>query len=242
MFSVSPLRYLVAMPTRHFTPALLSFLRELAEHNDRAWFKDHQDRYEQHVRGPALAFIEDMGEPLYRVSPHLVADPRKVGGSLFRIQRDTRFTRDKTPYKTHVGIHFRHVATREDVHAPGFYLHLEPRNCHAWLGLWHPPAERADAVRRVIAEDPAAWKRAAYGKKFAAIYGTPTGDSLRRPPRGFDPSHPLIEDLKRIDFGGGVRLTQAEVTSPGFVDTYLATVHAGVPFMRFLCRALGLDF
>lgn len=230
------------MATRYFTPALFAFLRDLAEHNDRAWFKANQERYEEHVRGPALAFIEDVGEPLYKVSRHLVADPRKVGGSLFRIQRDTRFTRDKTPYKTHVGIHFRHVATREDVHAPGFYLHLEPRNCHAWLGLWHPPAERADAVRRAIAADPPAWKRAAYGRKFADVYGTLTGDSLSRPPRGFDPAHPLIEDLRRIDFGAGVRMRQDEVTAAGFLDTYLATVRAGVPFMRFLCRALDLAF
>ena len=230
------------MAARYFTPALFEFLHDLSENNDRAWFKANQERYESVVRQPALAFIEDIGGPLYKVSRHLVADPRKVGGSLFRVQRDTRFARDKTPYKTHVGIHFRHVATREDVHAPGFYLHLEPRNSHAWLGLWHPPADRADAVRRAIADDPAAWRRAAYGKRFADAYGAPTGDSLTRPPRGFDPAHPLIEDLKRIDFGAGVRLTQAEVTSAHFLDAYLDTVRAGVPLMRFLCRALDLAF
>jgi uncharacterized protein (TIGR02453 family) len=230
------------MATRYFTPAVFEFLRELAENNDRAWFRANQERYDSVVREPALAFIEDMGEPLYRVSRHLVADPRKAGGSLFRIQRDTRFARDKTPYKTHVGIHFRHVATREDVHAPGFYLHLEPRACRAWVGLWHPSAVNADAVRRAIATEPGVWSRAAHGRKFTELYGELTGDSLRRPPRGFDPNHRFIEDLQRIDFGAGVGLRQAEVTSSGFLDTYLATVRAGVPFMRFLCRALGLAF
>jgi uncharacterized protein (TIGR02453 family) len=230
------------MANRYFTPALFDFLADLAEHNDRAWFKANQERYEAVVRQPALAFIEDAGGPLYRVSRHLVADPRKVGGSLFRIQRDTRFTRDKTPYKTHVGIHFRHVATREDVHAPGFYLHLEPRASQAWVGLWHPSAENAQAVRRAIAGGPAPWKRAAHGGKFAEVYGALTGDSLSRPPRGFDPGHPLMEDLRRIDFGAGARLRQSEVTSARFLDTYLATVRAGVPLMRFLCKALGLAF
>jgi len=230
------------MVTRYFTPALFDFLAELAEHNDRSWFKANQERYESVVRQPALAFIEDVGEPLYRVSRHLVADPRKVGGSLFRIQRDTRFARDKTPYKTQVGIHFRHVATREDVHAPGFYLHLEPRASQAWVGLWHPSADDAQAIRRAIAGGPAAWKRAVRGGKFAEVYGDLTGDSLSRPPRGFDPGHPLMEDLKRIDFGAGVRLRQSEVTSARFLDTYLATVRAGVPLMRFLCRALDLAF
>jgi uncharacterized protein (TIGR02453 family) len=236
------LGYLVAMVIRYFTPALFEFLHDLSENNDRAWFKANQERYEAVVRQPALAFIEDAGAPLYKVSRHLVADPRKVGGSLFRIQRDTRFARDKTPYKTHVGIHFRHVATREDVHAPGFYLHLEPRGSHAWLGLWHPSADRADAIRRAIVADPAAWKRAAYGKRFTEVHGALTGDSLTRPPRGFDATHPLIEDLKRIDFGAGVRLSQAEVTSAHFLDAYLATVRAGTPFMRFLCKALDLAF
>jgi len=230
------------MATRYFTPALFEFLHDLSENNDRAWFKSNQDRYESVVRRPALAFIEDMGEPLYKVSRHLVADPRKVGGSLFRIQRDTRFTRDKTPYKTHVGIQFRHVATREDVHAPGFYLHLEPRACQAWVGLWHPSAENAQAVRGAIAADPGAWKRAAHGARFTGVYGELTGESLRRPPRGFDLDHPLMEDLQRIDFGAGVRLRQSEVTSEGFIDTYLETMRAGVPLIRFLCQALGLAF
>lgn len=234
--------YLAPMTTRYFTPALFQFLADLAEHNDRAWFKANQERYESAARQPALAFIEDLGEPLYKVSRHLVADPRKVGGSLFRIQRDTRFTKDKTPYKTHVGIHFRHVATRDDVHAPGYYLHLEPRACQAWVGLWHPSAENADAVRRAIAADPGAWRRAAHSRPFTEVYGGLTGESLRRPPRGFDPGHPFLEDLQRIDFGAGVRLRQVEVTSPHFLDAYLATVRAGVPLMRFLCRALDLAF
>lgn len=230
------------MTRRYFTPALFEFLHDLAENNDRAWFRANQERYESVVRRPALDFIEDFAEPLYRISRHFSADPRKVGGSLFRIQRDTRFTRDKTPFKTHVGIHFRHVATREDVHAPGFYLHLEPRGCHAWLGIWAPATEHANAVRRAIVDDPTGWKRAVHGKRFAEAYVALTGDSLTRPPRGFDPQHPLIEDLKRSDFGAGVRLRQTEVVSAHFMDTYLATVRAGVPFMRFLCRAIGLEF
>ena len=230
------------MSPRYFTPDLFGFLRDLADNNDRDWFKANQERYETVVRQPALDFIEDLAEPLLAVSPHLVADPRKVGGSLFRIQRDTRFAHDKTPYKTHVGIHFRHVATREDVHAPGFYLHLEPRACQAWVGLWHPSAENAQAVRGAIAADPGAWKRAAHGARFTGVYGELTGESLRRPPRGFDLDHPLMEDLQRIDFGAGVRLRQSEVTSEGFIDTYLETMRAGVPLIRFLCQALGLAF
>ena len=114
------------------------------------------------MRRPALAFVEDLAEPLLAISRHFTADPRPVGGSLFRIQRDTRFASDKTPYKTHTGLHFRHVATRDDVHAPGFYLHLEPGNCFAALGLWQPATD----------------SRPGHPRRH------------RRPLRGLGPSHP----------------------------------------------------
>ncbi len=188
------------MSAARFTPELFAFLRDLADNNDRNWFKANQERYEKHVRQPALDFIEELGAPLLRISRHYVADPRKVGGSLFRIQRDTRFSKDKTPYKTHVGIQLRHVATREDAHGPGFYLHLEPDNCLAAIGLWEPAASDADSVRRAIVDRSQAWRQATAGKKFRDVYGSLEGDSLSRPPRGFDPAHPLIEDLKRREF------------------------------------------
>jgi uncharacterized protein (TIGR02453 family) len=230
------------MPSQFFTPALFTFLKELADNNDRAWFQANQERYESQVRQPALDFIEEFATPLLKISKHFVADPRKVGGSLFRIQRDTRFSKDKTPYKTQVGIQFRHVTTREDAHGPGFYLHLEPGNCLAALGLWEPPAPVADAIRRAIVDDPTAWRRAIGGIQFREIYGELWGDSLTRPPRGFDPEHPLIEDLKRRGFGASTALTQKQVTSADFMTTYLATVKAGVPLMRFLSDALDLSF
>jgi uncharacterized protein (TIGR02453 family) len=227
---------------RYFTPKLFAFIRDLKENNDRDWFKAHQDLFEEHVREPALRFIEDFSDPLLKVSEHFTADGRKVGGSLFRIQRDTRFSKDKTPYKTHVGIHFRHVATRDDVHAPGFYLHLEPAGSWAALGLWRPSTEHAYAIREGIAADPAGWKRAAYGKKFVGLYGALEGESLKRPPRDFDPEHPLIEDLKRKDFIASTRFRQSDVTKDGFMEQYLATIKTGVPLMRYLCEAIDVGF
>ncbi len=227
---------------KYFTPKTFAFLRELAKNNDRDWFKANQATFEKDVRGPALAFIGDFGTPLHKVSKHFVADPRKVGGSLFRIQRDTRFSKDKSPYKTHVGIHFRHQATRKDVHAPGFYLHLEPGGCFAALGLWHPATANATAIREAIVAETGKWKRAAHGKRFVEVYGDLEGESLKRPPRGFDPDHPLLEDLKRKDFISSSPLTHKQVTSGDFQSTYLATMKAGVPFMRFLCQAVDLEF
>lgn len=227
--------------TAHFTPATFAFLRDLADHNDRDWFKANQDRFEEEVRGPALDFIEAFAEPLYAISPHFAAEARKVGGSLFRIQRDTRFSKDKTPYKTQVGIHFRHVATRDDVHAPGFYLHLEPRNCFAGVGLWRPSTENAGKIRDRIDRDRDGWRRAAYAPRFLDLY-TFGGESLKRPPKGYPADHPFVEDLMRKDFIASAAVTQARVTSDDFLKSYRVMCTTAAPFMRFLCGALDLAF
>jgi uncharacterized protein (TIGR02453 family) len=124
------------MAERYFTPSLFTFLRELAENNNREWFQDNKSRYEQHVKDPALRLIADFGPRLKKISPHFRADPRAVGGSLFRIHRDTRFSKDKSPYKTHTGIQFRHELGK-DAYAPGFYLHLEPGQVFCGVGSWH---------------------------------------------------------------------------------------------------------
>ena len=135
---------------RHFSPDVFAFLRELAANNDRTWFQENKQRYEASVRQPALDFITDFVEPLSTLSPHFVADSRTVGGSLFRLHRDTRFSKDKTPYKVNTGMHFRHERAR-DAHAPGYYVHLEPRNCFIGAGLWTPEPKVAQQIRLHIA-------------------------------------------------------------------------------------------
>lgn len=228
------------MGTRYFTPKLFAFLRDLAANNDRDWFEQHRDDYESHVREPALDFIADMAEPLGRISPHFVADTRKVGGSLFRIQRDTRFTADKTPYKTNTGVHFRHRMA-SDVHAPGFYLHLEPGGCFMGAGIWHPDAATAHAIRTAIAEESARWQKITRSPAFAATFSL-AGEELKRPPRGFDPEHPLIDDLRKKDFSVYVRLTQAQITSSDFGGLFVAHCRRSAPFVEFLCEATEVPF
>ena len=229
------------MSTRYFTPKLFAFLRQLSENNDREWFKSHKQEYIDTVQEPALAFINDFAKPLKGISPEFVADSRTVGGSLFRIQRDTRFSKDKTPYKTHTGIQFRHFLTRQDVHAPGYYLHLEPGGVFAGLGMWRPATKRAYDIRHKIADEPGRWKRAAYAKTFSEQFSL-EGDALKRPPTGFDPENPLIDDLKRKDFIATANLTQGFVTSTTFIDDYTALCKKGTPFMRFLCEAVSVPF
>jgi uncharacterized protein (TIGR02453 family) len=226
--------------TPHFTPSLFAFLRELSRNNNREWFLANKARYEREVRDPLLRFIEDFARHLRRISPHFVADPRPVGGSLFRIYRDTRFSPDKRPYKTVAAAQFRHVQGK-DVHAPGFYLHLEPGNVFAGVGLWHPDADALRAVRDAIVEKSRDWKRAVSGKAFRERFEL-GGDALKRPPRGYEPEHPLINDLKRKDFVAMIPFDDAEVFEVGFLDRYAEVSRRARPFMRFLTGAVGLPF
>ena len=228
------------MSTRYFKPQMYAFLRDLADNNDRAWFKANQATYESVIREPALDFINDFAAPLAKISSHFVADSRTVGGSLFRIQRDTRFAKDKTPYKLNTGMQFRH-AMAKDVHAPGFYVNLQPGENYMGVGLWRPETKLAYQIRQHIDENQAEWKRVSRGKRFTDVF-TVTGDSLIRPPKGYEPEHPLIDDLKRKDFIASVRLTQAEVTAPDFMQHFTENVKRAVPYMRFLCEAIGVPF
>ncbi|MEW4527670.1 DUF2461 domain-containing protein [Maioricimonas sp. JC845] len=223
-----------------FPPELLQFLSDLARNNDRDWFAQNRDRYDDHLVGPAMAYIAAMQKPLARLAPALTARPKRVGGSLMRIHRDVRFSKDKSPYKTNVGIQFRHEAGK-DVHAPGFYLHIEPDQAFFGVGIWHPDGDTLRAIRTAIAERPADWKKAKTSKAFRSRYQL-AGDSLKRAPKDFAPDHPQIEDLKRKDFIAIQELDPSTLTAPGFVAESTDALKAARPFMRFLCEATGVAY
>lgn len=223
-----------------FSPGLVSFLTELARHNNRTWFAANRDRYEREVREPALEFITAMAAPLKKISSHFVAVPKKVGGSLMRIHRDIRFAKDKRPYKTNLGIHFRHAAGK-DVHAPGFYFHVDPQDVFVGAGIWHPDSDALVRIREAIDENPAAWKRATRSKPFTARFEL-SGDTLKRPPYGYGTDHPLIEDIKRKDYFGMCRLDHDELFEPEILDRTVELFRATKPLMAFLCKAVGVKF
>ena len=228
------------MPKRHFTPAAFKFMRELAQNNDREWFNANKDRYLADLRDPALEFIRDFAPHLWKISPAYRADPRANGGSMFRIYRDVRFSKDKRPYKDHAGLYFRH-AKGKDVHSPGFYLHLQPGACFVGVGLWHPDNKTLKPIRDALVADPGLWKKAVGGKKFTETFEL-SGRSLKRPPKGYDPDHPLIDVLKMKDLTAFTTLTQKQVTSPGFIDEFARMCRDGSPLVKFLCEAIGQPF
>ena len=228
------------MTSQPITPALFDFLRELKANNTRPWFEANKERYKAAVRDPMLDFIAAFARPLGEISPHFRADPRPNGGSLFQIYRDTRFSRDKTPYKTNVGAHFRHAAGK-DAHAPGFYLHLEPGTCFAGCGIWHPDADTLGRIRDAIVGRPERWTRITNARAFRDTFEL-TGETLKRPPRGYDPEHELIEDLKRKDFVAITGFPEADASRPDFLARFAGIARKGAKFVGFLSEAVGVPY
>jgi len=223
-----------------FPADMFQFLAELGLNNEREWFEPRKPRYEASVREPALAFIRGMAPRLSEISPYFIAVDKKVGGSLMRIFRDVRFSKDKSPYKSNVGIQFRHT-TGKDVHAPGLYLHIEPGECFLGVGLWRPEPDFLARIRKHIVDQPDAWRSLRDEPSFHSAYEL-KGESLKRPPRGFDPEHPLIDDLKRKDHIAVASISVKTLTGPNVIDEVMRQFSTAREFLRFLCEAVDVAF
>ena len=223
-----------------FEPETLAFLDELSANNNREWFKENKSRYEEQVLDIALRFIQSMQDPLADMAPHFVAQPTRVGGSLMRVYRDTRFSKNKLPYKTNIGIQFRHEQAK-NVHSPGYYVHIDPEQVFVGVGMWRPESDALRSIRERIGAKSAEWKRVVGDKNFRRHF-TLGGESLTRPPRGYDKDHELMEDIKRKSFMGTRELQLSDALSPQFQKKVETTFKAAEPFMRFLCRAVGVPF
>lgn len=217
----------------YFDKATLAFLDDLKSNNTREWFRANKERYERDVKEPFLDFIAVAARRLRKLSQNLVADPRPVGGSLFRLHRDVRFSRDKSPYKTHAGAHF--PLGGKDVHGPGFYLHLEPRSCFVAGGMWMPEAKALLSIRQRIVARSAEWS------KVRGLLGD-ADDALKRPPRGFEPDHPMIEDIKRKSFTASRRLTNREVLGEDLMNVFIGACKEIMALMKFLAAASGVPW
>lgn len=226
--------------TQYFTPELFRFLGQLKRNNDREWFVANKARYEAAVRDPFLRLIADCAPLIEEISPYFVADPSPNGGSMMRIYRDIRFSKDKSPYKTAVAAHFCHESAKEES-SPAFYLRLEPGNSMVGGGMWRPETNSLKKVRDAIAKNSEKWRKATSANGFRVAFGM-GGESLVRAPRGYDENHPFIEDIKRKDFVAGAALRDAEVCSPNFPETFVKYLRLMAPYMKFLTEAVGLSF
>ena len=157
---------------------------------------------------------------------------------MMRIYRDIRFSKDKSPYKTYAAAHFWQ-AKGKDGAAPAYFLHVDPGNSVIGGGIWQPESKALKKIRDKIAGDPKGWGRATTGGALGSTCRM-AGESLKRPPAGYDPAHPFIEDIKRKDFAISTPLTDPEVTGDDFLDLVVQRLRATAPFVRFLSNAVGL--
>ncbi|MCZ6805377.1 MAG: TIGR02453 family protein [Deltaproteobacteria bacterium] len=223
------------MAANAITPSVFRFLRAIKRNNNRDWFTRNKERYIQEVRDPVCHFIADFGPKLERISRRLVADPRPVGGSMIRIYRDTRFSKDKSPYKSWVGIRFGHVDGKQ-VPSPGCYLHLEPGRVFFAGGMWHPETKALGAVRDAIVSHPERWKKIVGRRGFELS----EGESLKRAPRGYDADHPFVDDLRRKGFMHSVSFTEKQACGKVFASELERVGRRAGPLMEFLAEAVGV--
>jgi uncharacterized protein (TIGR02453 family) len=224
-----------------FRPAAIQFLADLAANNDRAWFAPRKSDYESLLKGPLEALCVALDEAFRTHGIPLAADPER---SPFRIYRDVRFSKDKSPYKTQVAASFpwSEGGTPDDPHGfgesgnPGGYFHLAPGEVYIGGGMWHPPTAKLAAFRNAVADDPKRVRGLLDDPKFKETFGAISGDKSTRLPPGFPKDHPEADLLKQKDLTFGRRLADADVFAPGLPDLIAETFGAAVPVMRWLAR------
>lgn len=227
-----------------FRPAAFRFLRALGRNNRREWFEAHRDDYTRDILDPLRAVAAELDVRFARLAPEFEAGRR----SLFRIHRDVRFSRDKSPYKTHAALWvYHHVPGRgvgkEIDGGAGFYLHVEPGSSSVAGGLWMPPRHLLARVRERLAEDHRRFARIVTAPAFIERFGALTDDEpgivLKRMPRGYLEDHPAAGWLRFNSFTAGAAYSDAEVLSPALLDRAMGDYAVLLPLVRWLNDALG---
>lgn len=227
-----------------FRPGALTFLRSLARNNRRDWFEAHKERYENEVKNPLRILVEEIDARLGEFAPEMIGNPKR---SIFRIYRDVRFSKDKSPYKTNAAAWFYHrdaghaVGTQAVHGGAGFYFQIAPKECIVAGGIWMPPAAALKTLREAIAADPEALRGILKRPAFKRAFGAMSEEALlKRTPRGFDAEHPAAELLRYKSFTVHRELTEREVLSPRLPDTVARHFATMLPFIRWFNRVLGL--
>jgi len=224
-----------------FSRRTFAFLKDLEKNNSRDWFLANKARYESDALDPFLEFIRAMQPRLAKISKHILASDKKVGGAMMRLNRDIRFSKDKRPYSPRLGARFLHAKGKKGG-TPGYFIRIESGGCTLGTGIWRPDTNFVACIRNHIVKDAKAWKSAKSAKAFRDSFGELAGESLKRPPRGYDADHPFVEDLKRKDFVAFTEWKPAEVTKADLPQAVAKTYATSNKLMAFLCQALGLPF
>jgi uncharacterized protein (TIGR02453 family) len=208
----------------------VQFLRRLKRNNNREWFQEHKTIYEESVKRPMTELIAAIAVDFQKFAPEMIASPKV---SAYRIYRDTRFSRDKSPYKTHVAAVFPRARLGKHEGA-GFYLHIAPSELLIGGGLYMPMPEELNAVRHRIAADPAAFLKIVRNSRFRKFFEKVSGEQLSRVPRGFVADHPAADYLRHKQFLVTRTFPVETASKPSFYKLVVETFQAMVPFIRFL--------
>ena len=217
-------------PFAGFPADALAFFRQLKKNNTREWFAEHKDRYEENVKQPMEALLATLSTKLRNVVPEIAIEPKKA---IYRIYRDTRFSKDKTPYKTWCAASFSHTG-RDRKTAPGYYFHFNDKELGIGGGLYAPMPEQLKNIRAAIDRDHTQLLAILADKKFKKLFGELDGELLTRVPQGFDKEHPAAELLRRKQFLCWTTTDPKVITEEAFVDTLVTHITAMAPLVRWL--------
>jgi uncharacterized protein (TIGR02453 family) len=228
-----------------FRPAALTFLRALRRNNRREWFEANRATYERELKAPLKALVEELDVRFAELAPEFEGDPKS---SLFRIHRDIRFSKDKSPYKSHAACWIFHRAPGRGVGqtvdgGAGFYFHLEPGASLVAGGLWMPPSPKLQLVRDAIVDDVESWEDVVLAKPFVKRFGGLNDDEpgvlLKRLPRGYAPGHPAERWLRFKSFTVSRALSDEEALDPKVAVRAMQDYTVMLPMARWLNKALG---
>lgn len=227
-----------------FRPAALTFLRALTRNNTREWFEANRERYESHIKRPMQILVEEIDARLGEIAPEMIGNPKK---SIFRIYRDVRFSKDKSPYKTNAAAWFYHrdaghaVGTAAVHGGAGFYFQIAPQECMVAGGIWMPPTAALKTLREAIADDPSELTSVLQQRTFKRTFGQLSDEAvLKRTPRGFPADHPAAELLRYKSFTVSKPLSEAEILSSALPDIIALRYATMLPLIRWINRVLGL--
>lgn len=219
----------------------LGFLADLADHNDKRWYDANRERCDRELVEPCRALVRRITAEIGGVFPEITGSDARSGGSLTRLHRDVRFSKDKRPFNAHVGMHFWHRSGKK-MEVPGFFLRVAPDEVLLGTGLHGPEPGPLEKIRRDLDRDRRGWEKASRDPAFVRLWGGLEGESLKRVPAPWPADHPFAEDLRRKDFTAFVRWKGAEAAKPSFAAKAVEHWRASGPLMGFLCRATGLPF
>jgi uncharacterized protein (TIGR02453 family) len=229
-----PLEDLSYPPFAGFSPETFSFLRRLKRNNNREWFSKHKEEFEEAVRFPMECLIASLRPRMADIAPDFEFHPRK---SIFRVYRDTRFSNDKTPYKTNIAANFKTRGPKSPTGAPGLYVGIELDEIFVGGGIYMPDGAQLKAIRSYIDAKPDELREIVGQPGFRKVLGEILGDRLQKAPLGYPKDHPMIEFLRLKQFYVGAEPDQKECLKPRFLDTVVRVFEASMPFMRWLQKA-----